>query len=60
MFCGEPQGEGGAPPHLAISEDAGLAPMFFEGEVRLIEAFVENFVYQPYGGSLDVKLWRVG
>jgi oligopeptide transport system substrate-binding protein len=45
---------------LLISEDAGLAPMFFEGEVRLIEPFVENFVYQPYGGSLDVKLWRVG
>jgi oligopeptide transport system substrate-binding protein len=45
---------------LLISEDAGLAPMFFEGEVRLIEPFVENFVYQPYGGALDVKLWRVG
>jgi oligopeptide transport system substrate-binding protein len=44
---------------LLISEDAGLAPMFFEGEVRLIEPFVENFVYQPYGGALDVKLWRV-
>jgi len=44
---------------LLIAEDAGLGPMFFEGEVRLIESFVKNFVYQPYGGALDVKLWRV-
>jgi hypothetical protein len=33
--------------------------MVFEGEVRLIEPFVKNFVYQPYGGGLDMKLWRV-
>jgi oligopeptide transport system substrate-binding protein len=44
---------------LFIEEDAGCAPMIFEGEVRLIEPFVQNFVYQPYGGSLDVKLWRI-
>jgi oligopeptide transport system substrate-binding protein len=44
---------------LLIEEDAGCAPMFFEGEVRLIEPFIKNFVYQPYGGSLDVKLWQV-
>jgi oligopeptide transport system substrate-binding protein len=44
---------------LLIEDDAGLAPMIFEGEVRLIEPFIMDFVYQPYGGSLDVKLWRV-
>jgi hypothetical protein len=33
--------------------------MVFEGEVRLIEPFVKNFVYLPYGGALDMKLWRV-
>jgi len=44
---------------LLIEEDAGCAPMVFEGEVRLIETFIKNFVYQPYGGALDVKLWRV-
>ena len=44
---------------LLVEEDAGCAPMFFEGEVRLIEPFIKDFVYQPYGGSLDVKLWRV-
>jgi hypothetical protein len=33
--------------------------MVFEGEVRLIETFIKDFVYQPYGGALDVKLWRV-
>jgi hypothetical protein len=35
------------------------APMNFEGEVRLIEPYIKGFVYQPYGGSLDVKLWRI-
>ncbi len=44
---------------LLIEEDAGRAPMYFEGEVRLIEPFIKNFVYQPFGGSPDVKLWRV-
>jgi len=44
---------------LLVEEDAGCAPMVFEGEVRLIETFIKNFVYQPYGGALDVKLWRV-
>jgi oligopeptide transport system substrate-binding protein len=44
---------------LLIEEDAGCAPMIFEGEVRLIEPFIKDFVYQPYGGALDVKLWRV-
>jgi hypothetical protein len=33
--------------------------MIFEGEVRLIEPFIKDFVYIPYGSSLDVKLWRV-
>jgi oligopeptide transport system substrate-binding protein len=44
---------------LLIAEDASCAPMIFEGEVRLIEPYIKDFVYQPYGGSLDVKLWRV-
>jgi oligopeptide transport system substrate-binding protein len=44
---------------LLIEEDAGCAPMIFEGEVRLIEPYIKDFVYQPYGGSLDVKLWKV-
>jgi oligopeptide transport system substrate-binding protein len=44
---------------LLIEEDASCAPMIFKGEVRLIEPFIKGFVYQPYGGALDVKLWRI-
>jgi hypothetical protein len=33
--------------------------MIFEGELRLIEPFIKDLVYIPYGGSLDVMLWRV-
>jgi oligopeptide transport system substrate-binding protein len=44
---------------VLITEDAGVAPMFFEGTTRLIEPFIKNFVYQPYGGSLTIRLYRV-
>jgi oligopeptide transport system substrate-binding protein len=44
---------------LLIEEDASCAPMIFEGEVRLIEPYIKGFIYQPYGGALDVKLWRI-
>jgi len=44
---------------ILIEEDAGTAPMFFQGTTRLIEPFIKNFVYQPYGGSLTLRLYRV-
>ena len=44
---------------LLITEDAGVSPMFFQGTTRLIEPFIKNFVYQPYGGSLTIRLYRV-
>jgi oligopeptide transport system substrate-binding protein len=44
---------------LLIEEDAGTAPMFFQGTTRLIEPSIKNFVYQPYGGSLTLRLYRV-
>jgi oligopeptide transport system substrate-binding protein len=44
---------------ILIEEDAGTAPLFFEGVTRLIEPFIKNFVYHNYGGALDIKLWRV-
>ncbi len=44
---------------LLIEEDAGTVPMFFQGTTRLIEPFIKNFVYHNYGGSLDIKLWRI-
>jgi oligopeptide transport system substrate-binding protein len=44
---------------LLVEEDAGLAPMYYQGTTRLIETFVKDFVYHQYGGSLDLKLYRV-
>ena len=44
---------------ILITEDAGVAPMFFEGTTRLIEPFIKGFVYQPYGGSLTIRLYRI-
>jgi hypothetical protein len=40
-------------------KDAGVVPMFFQGITRLIEPFIKNFVYQPYGGSLTIRLYKV-
>jgi oligopeptide transport system substrate-binding protein len=44
---------------LLIMKDAGVVPMFFQGITRLIEPFIKNFVYQPYGGSLTIRLYKV-
>ena len=44
---------------LLVEEDAGLAPMCYQGTTRLIETFIKDFVYHQYGGSLDLKLYRV-
>lgn len=44
---------------LLIEEDAGVSPMFFQGTTRLVSNFIKNFVYQPYGGSLTIRLYRV-
>ena len=44
---------------LLVEEDAGLAPMIYQGSTRLIETFIKGFIYHQYGGSLDLKLYRV-
>ena len=44
---------------LLVTEDAGVAPMFFLGTTRLIEPFIKDFVYQPYGGALTIRLYRI-
>jgi len=43
---------------LLIDEDAGVAPLFFQGTTRLINPAIQGFVYHKYGGSLDLKLYR--
>jgi oligopeptide transport system substrate-binding protein len=44
---------------LLIAEDAATGPIFDEGTTRLIEPFIKGFVYQPYGGSLTVRLYKI-
>ncbi|MBA3426411.1 MAG: peptide ABC transporter substrate-binding protein [Rubrobacter sp.] len=44
---------------LLVEEDAGVGPMYFEGEVYLIEPFIKNYVNHPYGGGIDISKWRV-
>ena len=44
---------------LLVEDDAGVAPIYFEGTTRLIEPFIKGFVYQPYGGALTLRLYRI-
>ena len=44
---------------ILIAEDAGCVPLYFEGTTRLIDPKIKNFVYHNYGGSLDLKLYRI-
>ena len=43
---------------VLIEEDAGLAPVYFEGQVWLIDPSIKNFVYYRSGGDA-IKLWRL-
>lgn len=44
---------------ILIAEDAGCVPLHFEGTTRLIDPRIKNFVYHNYGGSLDLKLYKI-
>jgi len=44
---------------LMVEEDAACAPMFYDGEVRLIRPTITNYVHHPYGGGIDVSLWKL-
>jgi oligopeptide transport system substrate-binding protein len=43
---------------VLVEEDAACAPMFFEGQVRLVEPSIKNFVYYRSGGYA-MKEWRM-
>jgi oligopeptide transport system substrate-binding protein len=43
---------------ILVVEDAGCAPMFFEGVSWLIEPSIENFAYYRSGGNA-IKFWRI-
>lgn len=44
---------------ILVEEDAGTAPMYFEGEARLQKPYLKNYVSHPYGAGRDIKLWKV-
>jgi len=43
---------------VLVEEDAACAPMLYEGQVRLVEPSIKNFVYYRSGGYA-MKLWKV-
>ena len=44
---------------LLVEEDAGCAPMYFEGQANLLRPTIKNFIEHPYGAGKDFKLWRL-
>jgi oligopeptide transport system substrate-binding protein len=44
---------------ILVTDDAGTAPMYFQGSARLQKPFITRYVSQPYGGGKDISLWRV-
>ena len=44
---------------VLVEEDAGTAPMFFQGAARLQKPFITKYVNHPYGGGSDWSLWEV-
>jgi oligopeptide transport system substrate-binding protein len=44
---------------VLVEEDAGVAPIYFQGAAFLVKPYLKNYVYHPYGGGRDVSLWRV-
>jgi oligopeptide transport system substrate-binding protein len=45
---------------ILIGEDAGLAPLFFQGRTWLVDPAIEGYWYHNSGGSLDLKLYGAG
>jgi oligopeptide transport system substrate-binding protein len=44
---------------ILVEEDAGTAPMYFEGEAHLIRPAIKNYVDHQYGAGLDVYWWKL-
>ncbi len=44
---------------ILVTEDAGTAPIYFDGKAMLRKPFITRFVWQPYGGGRDISLWRI-
>jgi oligopeptide transport system substrate-binding protein len=44
---------------VLVEDDAGVAPIYFKGTSRLIEPYIKDFVYIPYGGALVLRLYKI-
>lgn len=44
---------------ILVEEDAGTAPMFFQGQARLQKPVITQYVDHPYGGGIDLSLWEI-
>jgi oligopeptide transport system substrate-binding protein len=44
---------------ILVTQDAGTAPMYFQGKAYLIKPTITRYVELPYGGGKDVSLWRI-
>ncbi|HEX5848798.1 MAG TPA: peptide ABC transporter substrate-binding protein [Rubrobacter sp.] len=44
---------------ILVEDDAGTAPMYYQGQALLIKPTITRYVNQPYGGGKDISLWRI-
>jgi oligopeptide transport system substrate-binding protein len=44
---------------ILVKDDAGTAPMYYQGQALLIKPTITRYVNQPYGGGKDISLWRI-
>ena len=44
---------------VLVEQDAGVAPIYFDGRSYLVRPFITRFVNHPYGGGRDISLWTV-
>jgi oligopeptide transport system substrate-binding protein len=44
---------------VLVEEDAGVAPMYYGGETRLVKPFIKDYVIHPYGAGRDIRWWSI-
>jgi oligopeptide transport system substrate-binding protein len=44
---------------VLVEEDAGVAPIYYQGAAFVVKPFITGYVYHPYGGGRDISQWTV-
>jgi oligopeptide transport system substrate-binding protein len=44
---------------ILVEEDAGTAPIYFEGEVHLVKPFLKGYYDHKYGATWSIKDWKL-